>query len=211
MLNSLDARYGSTYRLRALAKLLETIPDCSVRYIETNGSALKKLKSALIESSKSYDIILTQKFNPITLSALLISGLKNIPAIVDWDDFDVGLQDNVFKKWLAHTCEAWGLPLASIITTHSQLIAEVASLKKKVFLIPQGFDPTLFFPDKGLRSVARRDLGFLDSDFVIGHLCTFTSGGALDLDVILNAFSEVESPEAKFVLIGGGPLEHLVR
>ncbi len=210
-INSLDARYCSTYRLRALRDLLAA-GDFEVDYLESRGSALLKLSAAEGAAAfRNYDLLLTQKFNPITIAAMAIARLRGKPVITDWDDLDVGLQGNLAKKSLARVCEGLGPHLATRITTHNETILERARRIRPADLIPQGFDGNLFRPDPTAKRVQRKRWGFPETDFVVGHLCTFTTGGTLDLDVILGSWGQKPLASARFFLIGGGPREGAVR
>jgi glycosyltransferase involved in cell wall biosynthesis len=210
-LNSLDARYGSTYRFRALADLLRAAGH-DVAAWEGAGSALRRLGRAMGAALGRYDLLFTQKFNPVTLAAIAVARLRGRPVLVDWDDFDPGLQGSPGRRWLATACEAVGPFLASGITTHSEPIrARAAATGRPVHLVPQGYDDALFRPDPARRAAARARFGFGPDDRVVGHLCTFTHGGSLDLPVILAAWRQLADPQLRFFLIGGGPREDEVR
>jgi glycosyltransferase involved in cell wall biosynthesis len=210
-LNSLDRRYGSTYRFRALVRLLRE-SGTHVGFAEAEAPAVRKLAGALRAANGRYDLLFTQKFNPITLAAILIARLRGRGVLVDWDDLDAGLQGGPGRAFLARLCEGIGPRVVHAITTHSLPIAERARrLGRPVFLVPQGFDPDLFRPDPVSRREARVRLGLSETERAIGHLCTLTHGGTLDLDVVFEAWAAVPDPSVRFVLIGGGPLEAAVR
>jgi len=212
VINSLDARYGSTYRLRAFSQELKK-HGFEIRYVESEENAWQKLGKALRATLfEPYELLLTQKFNPITLAILLASKLRRRPTLVDWDDLDVGLQGNRLKRWIAWLCEAWGPPLADSLTTHSEMILRRCEKKKRpATLVLQGFDEEFFLPSPAHRQKGRERWEIPSEAAVIGHMCTFTHGGTLDLPTILQAWSEVPQPDAFFLLIGGGPLEAKVR
>ncbi len=206
LLNSLDARYGSTYRIRAFKKVLEQ-QQFVVNYVEDQGNLFSKLTTALKETLGSYDLFFTQKFNPITLPCILIARLRHKPVIVDWDDFDAGLQGNLIKKWISSICETIGPKFANQILTHSHEIFQRGNSFCPTELISQGYDDLLFRTDQQQRNKDREKWGFKKDDCVIGYMCTLTSGGAKDLPTILKTWTLVSLPQQKFFLIGGGPLE----
>ncbi len=210
-LNSLDARDGSTYRLRALRDLL--VGDgFHVRFLETERNAFVKLVMAKYGALfLPYDLLFTQKFNPITLTGMIAARIRFKPVVVDWDDFDVGLQGCPLKKAIAWFCEKIGPHLATRITTHSEAIRVRAEMVRPTTIVPQGFDAALFRPAPERRAEDRKRWNFSEGDCVVGHLCTFTTGGTLDLDAVLKSWTEPPLANAKFLLIGGGPMEEEIR
>jgi len=187
-LNSLDGRYGSTYRFRALTELLRAAGH-QVTAREGVGSAVRRLADAMG-----------------------VARLRGCPVLVDWDDLDPDLQGSRARRWLAAVCEAVGPRLATGITTHSDPIrCCAAAAGRPVHLVPQGYDGALFRPDPARRAAARAAFGYRPGDAVVGHLCTFTHGGTLDLPVILDAWRQIADPRVKFLLVGGGPQEAEVR
>lgn len=208
MLNSLDERYGSTYRIRAFEALLRE-SGYAVEYLEGKNSPLNRLGSLFKAAAKnSFDLLITQKFNPVTLPAIWVARLRGKPVLVDWDDFDPGLQGSRWKRWLSYVCETIGPYFATIITTHSEVIADRATRKgRRVVNLPQGFDDRLFSPRREKKREDRLKWGFSPKDLVVGHLCTFTDGGILDLPMILDSWAKLKQPEIHFLLIGGGPKE----
>jgi glycosyltransferase involved in cell wall biosynthesis len=209
-LNSLDARHGSTYRLRPLITLLAEAGH-AVRYVEGAGSALRRLLVAVHAAAGDYELLVTQKFNPVTLAAMALARLRGRPVLADWDDLDPGLQGTAPRRLLATVCEALGPHLATVITTHSEPIRARARRRRPTFLVPQGCDPRRFRPGAVDRAAARARFGLAGAAPVAGHLCTFTHGGTLDLGVILDAFAAPALRDARFLLVGGGPLEGAIR
>jgi glycosyltransferase involved in cell wall biosynthesis len=210
-LNSLDGRYGSTYRFRALTELLRAAGH-QVTAREGVGPAVRRLADAVRAACGDYDVLFTQKFNPVTIAAMGVARLRGCPVLVDWDDLDPDLQATRPRRWLAAACERLGPLLATGITTHSDPIRACAQAAgRPVHLVPQGYDEALFRPDPARRAAARARRGYAPGDAVVGHLCTFTHGGTLDLPVILDAWRQIADPRIKFLLIGGGPQEAAVR
>ncbi len=205
--NSLDPRYGSTYRIRALQRVLSD-RGVSTRYVECAGPKVLRILTALRSALGSYDLLFTQKFNPVTLTAMLAARLRGKLVVVDWDDLDPGLQATTFKRRLSELCEYIGPLFAHHLTTHSEVIRALAGDRGvPVKMVLQGFEGDLFRPAPELRARSRRELGFSPEDFIVGTMCTFTSGGAMDLPTVLSAWAGVEDPKVRFLLVGGGPLQ----
>jgi glycosyltransferase involved in cell wall biosynthesis len=206
ILNSLDRHHGSTYRIRALQRGLAEhgVPS---RYVEGSGSKPLRVVTISLHAFGDYDVLLTQKFNPVTLVAIAIARLRHKPVVVDWDDLDAGLQASLTKRWIATFCEVVGPRMATALTTHSTVIREVAEARgASATIVPQGFDAQLFRPSPELRRAGRSRWRFSADDRVVGYMCTFTSGGAMDLPVVLDAWARIDTASVKFLLIGGGPL-----
>lgn len=209
IVNSLDARYGSTYRVRAFRDALAA--RHAVRYVEEPGSAPRKLAAAARAAIRGdYDLLLTQKFNPITLAAMAVARMRGKPVMVDWDDWDVGLQSNGVKRMVSAFCEIMGPRIATWITTHNAEILAHARRYRPSRRVDQGYNPALFHPDRTDKAAARARWKIPPGVRVVGHLCTFTHGGTLDLEEILAAWSRIRSPQVVFMLVGGGPLERAI-
>lgn len=210
ILNSLDERYGSTYRLRAFHRALASLGPAM--YVETNhGPWAKLLRLTQASLFHAYDVLFTQKFNPITLACVLIARVRGKRVVVDWDDFDVGYQSTLVKKFIAALCERLGPSLCHHLVTHNERILARARAFAPVTLVEQGFDETSFDPRSYVKTTAKSAWNLPPDHRVVGHLCTFTHGGTVDLDVILRAWSEITCPSVTFFLIGGGPLEAEIR
>jgi glycosyltransferase involved in cell wall biosynthesis len=203
--NSLDARYGSTYRMRPLCELLRRAGH-AVTYVEGRGHPIRRLVHAVACALGDYDVAFVQKFNPVTLPVMAAARVRGKPVIADWDDFDPGLQGTRAKRWLATLCEGIGPMLASAVTTHSEEIRRVAERRgRRVFLVPQGFEASAYRPDPSRRPEHRARFGFSAGDLVVGHLCTFTDGGTVDLGAVLDSWQRIEDARVRFFLVGGGP------
>src|SRR5689334_2360315 len=95
--NSLDDRYGSTFRIRAISKGIGA-GSVEAIYIEAPKSIVGKFWIAFKTFWKDYDLLFTQKFNPVTLVAMIGALIKRKPVVVDWDDIDADLQDTKLKR-----------------------------------------------------------------------------------------------------------------
>lgn len=196
-MNSLDDRYGSTYRIRAFATQFKK-NNLPTTYFEKRYSFFIKLFAMpWMTLTTSFDILVIQKFNPLTFLPILIAKLRSKYVVADWDDWDTGLQKNTVLKLATWICEKT-LPFApDLITSHNSfLLSQVPKWKQKL-LLEQGFDPELF--DKKNSQQNQKEIR-------IGYMCTFTHGGTLDLDDILIEISKINNPIIQFIIIGGGSL-----
>jgi glycosyltransferase involved in cell wall biosynthesis len=241
LLNSLDFGYGSTYRARELARALEELGH-DVAYVESNadqaaaagrGAPVRRVRSvrqspgapgflagtlerAGLAALARCDVAYVQKFIPLTAPAMLLLRARGIRLVVDWDDRDTAFQRTTARRWLTAGCEA-GLPrLAHHITTHNEGLAAHARRVsgRPVTLVPLTVDTALFDPALLDREGERARRG-LSNAFVVGHLCTFTEGGARDLDRVVSTAARILAAraDARFLLVGGpsGPIEQKVR
>ena len=229
-INSLDKRYGSTYRFRNLFSLVKK-RGFEATYVESNcedfegavsvsqkdsllGYLLATIKRTLLCFKLDYDILVVQKFIPLTVPCILAAKLGGKRVIVDWDDIDTSLQSDIFRKTATFLCETFAPLLAETITTHSLNIADLAQkrFRKKAFIIDQGVDFSLFDPAKYSSDDLKASRGLTDR-FVLGYLCTLTHGGSKDIDIILIAFREAlkMNPNLLLLIIGGGPREAAIR
>ena len=230
LINSLDKRYGSTYRFRKFYEFLKVAPfnpiyiesncDSSIGFINVKqndnlcGYLKGTLKRAILTVKLDYDILVIQKFIPITLPCIFIAKLRGKKVVVDWDDIDTALQSNIFRKILTRICEKWGPKFADIITTHSRYIQNIAvnKFKKRAEIINQGVDFSLFDPVKCNKDEISEKYGTKDK-IVLGYLCTLTEGGSRDIDVILKSFSHIIKKRKDLILliVGGGPKEQEIK
>jgi glycosyltransferase involved in cell wall biosynthesis len=231
IINALDKRYGSTYRIRRLCSILKS-GGLPLKYIESNyenssddtislkqsdciiGYLWGTLKRSYYCFKLNYKLLIIQKFIPLTLPCILIARLRKKKVVVDWDDVDTDLQEGLFRRFLAGFCEKIGPKFADLITTHSEVIKELSEkkFKKKTVIVNQGVDFELFNPsnikDKPL--VKGPDL---KNKRILGHLCTLTTGGSRDIDVIFDAVGRIvrEHKDIILIVVGGGPEEKKVR
>lgn len=190
--------------MRALAEgLRKTGWDVTAQ--ELSGSLLQKLLTTLKAAFNPHPLFFTQKFNPLTLFFIIVGRLRGKKVIVDWDDFDPGLQGTVLKRIISYACEGVGPFFPHLITSHSTLILEKVKHLNSL-LLPQGYHPDLFYPDKQNKPHYKKMFGLDANKKTIGHLCTFTHGGMLDFETILKTWADIQDPNVQFLLIGGGPL-----
>lgn len=154
---------------------------------------------------KKYDVLLIQKFNPLTILPIVIAKLKCKYVIVDWDDWDTGLQKNMILRFATWICEKIGPYFPSLITSHNPNLLALVPSKKHKLLLTQGFDEELFRSNVNFEKTLSIS-GANEKQISVGYMCTFTTGGTLDLDDLLVTLSKVNRPSMKFIIIGGGEL-----
>lgn len=196
IMNSLDERYGSTYRIRAIANEFKKLEYDVVYFEKRKSFFLKWLEMKWVAWFSKYDVLLIQKFNPLTFAPIWIARMRGKFVIVDWDDWDTGLQSNPILKLMTWICECTLPSLANLITSHNEELLSLIPKNKESMLLLQGYDDQLFTQQPRTTS----------SNIRVGYLCTFTTGGTLDLDDILIELAKVKNPDVTFTIIGGGPL-----
>lgn len=227
-INPGEGRHGSTYRARALSRLLR---DCGHRviYVESNsredgarvistkqadtplGYVLSSLDRSMLCLKRDYDILYLQKAWPLTLPSLIIAKLRKKKVIIDFDDLDSEWQRTPFRRRIMRFTEKWMPHWADAVTTHNPYLQQFIqeSTGTAAHIIPQGVDSSVFDPLRYDRSAERRRLG-LDDRVVLCFLGSFTVGSSRDLSFILQALRLVQERHNRvtFLIIGGeGPLE----
>jgi glycosyltransferase involved in cell wall biosynthesis len=101
-----------------------------------------------------------------------------------------------------HTCHA----VIAISEFIKGLLVQSGVPEEKIEVIPDGVDLPAQLPTAETRSHARRQWGFGEQEFVVGHVGSFTKEKGQD--VALAAFTLVreELPQARLLLAGDGPL-----
>ncbi|MCB0327851.1 MAG: hypothetical protein KDD52_09575 [Bdellovibrionales bacterium] len=213
ILNSLQSYHGSTARLRAISETLENLGHQIVFHQPTTNALRRMFSSMKTCLHGDYEILWTQKLNPITLPSMLIARLRSKLVIVDWDDWDTGLQQNIVFAFLSYICETLGHWIPNLITSHSyRLLKKVSRTTPTHYLrqaLPSPQTSTPSFQDKtNLETAYRHILGWRQQKDIniTAYLCTMTSGGAMDLPYILQEWSKHHAVNQNHLLvIGGGP------
>ena len=230
-INSLDKRYGSTYRSRSIVKaLIELHHD--VMYVESNldkkisdcdmsinhkdgflGYVRATYKRALLALRLDYDILFLQKFIPLIVPCLVIGKIRGKKCIVDWDDLDFCYQKNTIKKIIVFMCEHIFPYLADCITTHSHQLEVYGQRRgfKRFEIVNQVIDFENIEVSEEEKQELKLRIGAGDKK-IICFLGTLTMGGVADLDIIIESISEISKKRQDifFLIIGGGPLEQNV-
>lgn len=207
-MNSLDERYGSTYRIRAFATELKKRGHEISFYEKSIPFPTKFVDMIRTVLRENYDVLILQKFNPLTLIPMILAKFKGKYLIVDWDDWDTGLQKNILLKFATWICEKVGPHLPDLITSHNEFLLNHVPPSRPRLRLDQGFDDDLFQNGRKSenRTAYRKKYGYKEEDIVIGYVCTFTHGGTLDLDQILRQFSNLSNQNLHIAILGGGKL-----
>jgi len=150
------------------------------------------------------DIVLGSWAYPDGFAAVVLADMLDVPAVIKLHGSDM----NVVAR-LPGPARAlrWALPRAERVVAVSRPLADAAAelgvARERIDLVPNGIDRTKFVPRD--RAQARAALGLpTDGKIVlyVGHIKT--TKGAFD---VVRAFASIASrkPDARLVLVGGGP------
>lgn len=218
-INSLDKRYGGTYRARALIKIMKDL-KYDVTYVESNyyetnginipqsdtllGYLLGSLRRALLCFFYDYQLLFLHKFLPLNFLCIVVAKLRNKKILVEWDDLDSEFQSTFFRKKITNLLEKYIPRYVDCIITHNRYLKDYAKIRgaKRVYIVPQGVDTELFNPVRF--NNAKRN------SKILLWLGTLTEGGARDLDVILEGFKLIKDKlsDVELWIVGDGPLRN---
>ncbi|MFC1851614.1 glycosyltransferase [candidate division CSSED10-310 bacterium] len=224
-INPLAESFGSTIRCRFIVRCLRELGH-DVLYSEAAPSSFKdavtveqpdqisgylfatRSRIDLIKKSGPFDFVYLSKLNPITAPLIVWTRLNKIPLVVDWDDLDSFFQTNWLRTVATRSVERTFPPFPHYVTTHNVLLQKYAQRRgaKKVKIIPQVVDETIFDPARFDKKRERRRLLISDDSPVAGIVLTLTAGGARDLELLFQTMlllQENQSP-LKLMIIGGG-------
>jgi len=226
VMNTLDSRYGSTYRIRRFLNFLkeenyETIYSESNYKSGKNEIGIKQednFLSYIISSIKrfyycitlKYDKILIIKLNLLVIPCIISAKIRSKSIILDWDDLSSSFQTSYLRRTLTSFLEnSFLVNLIDVITTHNKYMIDFSKKKsdKKIFYVPQGVDTKIFDRRLYKKSNLKKELK-LNNKIILAFVATFTQGGVRDFDIILKSMKEVQNKNRKIVLlvIGDGPL-----
>jgi len=178
------------------------------------GYLFGTLKRTWLCLTLQYDLLIIQKFIPLTFPCIVIAKIRKKKIVVDWDDIDSDLQTNFTRRIITLLCEKFGPKFVNFITTHSFEIKKIVKDKfmKNATLINQGVDFTLFDPAKYKKEDLIKKYE-LKNKIILGYLGTLTHGGIKDVDIIIDAVSDVirDNRDVVLFVVGGGPSENYFR
>lgn len=150
----------------------------------------------------------------------LLSQALGIPYIVEYNGSEISMKRSFAGDGYEHEdlylrAEQVAFLQATLITVVSEPIKEDLVGRgisaEKILVNPNGADLEAYAPLEGeSRAALRKQLGYSESDRVIGFTGTF--GGWHGIDVLAAALPEVcqRVPHARFLLIGDGNFRHLI-
>jgi glycosyltransferase involved in cell wall biosynthesis/ubiquinone/menaquinone biosynthesis C-methylase UbiE len=143
-----------------------------------------------------------------------------IPHLVEYNGSEISMSQSFGgpipkERALYVALEDAAFQNAAIVSVVSERVREDLVARgvpaAKVLVNPNGADPSRYRPlDEGDRQELRLSLGFEPAHCVIGFTGTF--GGWHGIDVLAEALPKVcaQAPQARFLLVGDGPLRGLV-
>ena len=217
-INSLDKRYGGTYRARILFKIMKDL-KYDITYVESNydktdginipqtdtllGYLLGTLKRAFFCLRNDYQLLFLHKFLPLNFPCIIVAKLRNKRILVEWDDLDSEFQSTLFRKNFTNLLERYMPKFVDCIITHNEYLKDYAKIRgaKRVYIVPQVVDIKLFSPI--------RFKNIKEDKKILLWVGTLTEGGARDLDIILEGFKLIKDKlsEAELWIVGNGPLK----
>lgn len=164
---------------------------------------------ALVRLHKKMNLQVIHAWHPVAgLAAVLTGKLTGAKVFLDWTDFysDIVRHESWLLTGIAQVIER------SIVSNSDRIFAvsdemkkaliEIGALSDKVFVVPDGGDPTMFNP-KTNSLLIRKKYGLGDYPTIIFHGDVKPIDG---VDVLIKAFELVLKclPNAKLLIVGGG-------
>jgi len=223
--NSVDYLGGSGRRIRKFCEFLrgqehqvflleanyrgKRTPGVASVYQPNNiiGGVIGTLQRAIFSLIHKYDVLLVQKYNPLTAPCIFLAKLRGKKVVVDSDDVDSKIQGTTFRRLIFMFFENHFVKLIDLmLVPNESLYNYFRSLGvRHVSLVPQGID-RIFFQEYNSFSL-RKNLS-LDGKKVLGFMSFFSPGGIGKLDTIFHAVNELLrwNDSLYFLVIGGGRL-----
>lgn len=161
-----------------------------------------------------------QRYSPLNCVGVLLSRLKKIPLIIEYNSSEVWKDAQwTYKKKrlfryakLMHAIELYNLRNAHTIVVVSAALKDELCERgidcKKIIINPNGVNTDLFDPAglEDVRTDVRKKLNLRDKDYVIGFVGTFSVWHGIECLGKMIPDVVAAYPYAYFLLIGDGPL-----
>ncbi len=194
-----------------------TAPGVEPKMLAASGHFYSRLKPVLEALRPSY---IYERLVPGNVAGARLSQELGIPYLVEFNGSELSMARSFGKRPLAFEslfleAEKALFQQATAISVVSRTVREyVVSMDvdpAKIFINPNCADPEMYCPpsDEERRKI-RRELGYTDSDVVIGFIGSF--GGWHGIEVLAKAIPRIcnQVGEARFLMIGNGNLRHLI-
>lgn len=156
-----------------------------------------------------------QRYTPFNMTGILLSWIKKIPCIIEYNGSEVWISKNWSQKkrpsllWLMHIIERFILRYASLIVVVSQeLKTELINRNiksTKIIVYPNGVDTQLCNSQRfTTESLALRTNLEIKKKTVFGFVGTFNYWHGIN--VIQHMIQQLKNEDVHFIVIGDGPL-----
>ncbi len=178
------------------------MPVIPIPMAHKNLTGLLALRKQLANTQA--DVIITHSSTDSWLTAIASLFLRQPPPMVRLRHISTPVPTNLPTRWL------YGKAARRVITTGEGIRTRLIEVNKippeQIISIPTGIDLQKFSPSD--QQQARTTLGIPQAIPIIGFVATLRSWkGHLDL---LEAFKEIDHPEAQLLIIGDGPQSAVV-
>ena len=170
--------------------------------------------AGLVLARGKYDVIYATS-PPLFVggAALMLSKLRRIPLVFEvrdlWPESAVALGELRnerairYAKWLEEACYRQAKKIVVVTQGIMSRLVERGVSHKKLFLIPNGANTTLFYPQPEAGRILRKELG-LDKKFIV--LYAGIHGIAQGLEMLIDAAKHLQhEPAIHFLFVGEGP------
>jgi glycosyltransferase involved in cell wall biosynthesis len=181
---------------------LRGVPVVGLPIAKKSVSGLLSMRRFL--SSHLFDVVNTHSSTDSWLVTLASRTLRSPPAIVRTRHISAMLRQTIPTRWLYRSAR-------HVVTTGERLRGQVMESlglpAEQVTSVPTGVDLARFSP--GDAKSARSSLGLPMDAFVVGIVATLRSWKGHRY--LIDAFARLDIPEARLVIVGGGPGEDNIR
>jgi glycosyltransferase involved in cell wall biosynthesis len=172
----------------------------------------------ILRSIKKNEVsFIYQRYSILNCTGVLISSIKNVPLILEYNGSEAWIDKNWTKKayinfrWLIDAVEILNIKRADYIVVVSAVLKEELITRginpAKILINPNGVDTDSYDPEilKESRMQVRKELN-IENKFVFGFVGTFSIWHGIN--VLAEMIPEIikQCTNAHFILIGDGPL-----